>query len=153
MRSIAIKTHISVCLSRGMGVLEFVFFDERPLQGFVDFLQAKRVSHERSDEDETFVVAISEDTDDALLEEIESHYDEMMAFNQSLFEAEDGTVDTHSAGVVLNLKSGETVYAQVDPLLLGRVMEVLTPQEFGDVVNAIVDAVENPDSRPLCKRT
>ena len=24
--------------------------------------------------------------------------------------------------------------------------------ELGDLVNAIVDAVENPDDRPLCKR-
>ena len=36
--------------------------------------------------------------------------------------------------------------------LLGRIMEVLSPEEFGSVVNAIVDAVEQPDRRPLCKR-
>ena len=42
--------------------------------------------------------------------------------------------------------------ARVDPLLLGKVMEVLTPQELGDLVNAIVDAVEHPDAQPLCHR-
>jgi hypothetical protein len=31
-------------------------------------------------------------------------------------------------------------------------MQVLTPQELGDLVNAIVDAVEKPDARPLCTR-
>jgi hypothetical protein len=31
-------------------------------------------------------------------------------------------------------------------------MQVLTPQELGEVDNAIVDAVENPDGRPLCHR-
>ena len=36
--------------------------------------------------------------------------------------------------------------------MMGRIMQVVTPQEFGEVVNAIVDAVEAPDSRPLCKR-
>lgn len=153
MRNIAIKSRVLNVSTRDIVVLEFVFFDERPLQRFVDVLEAKRISFERIDEDETFMVGIPDDTDDDVLEEIEAHYDEMMAFNQSLFEAEPGAVDTHSAGVVLNLASGETVYAQVDPALLGRIMEVLTPQEFGDVVNAIVDAVENPDTRPLCKRS
>ena len=54
--------------------------------------------------------------------------------------------------MVVNLASGDTVYARVDPGLLGRIMQVLTPQELGEVVNAIVDAVENPDGRPLCHR-
>ena len=31
-------------------------------------------------------------------------------------------------------------------------MDVLSPQELGDPVNAIADAVENPDKRALCKR-
>ena len=53
--------------------------------------------------------------------------------------------------MVVNLASGETVYARVDPSLLGRIMEVLAPEELGEVANAMVDAVENPDSRTLCQ--
>jgi hypothetical protein len=133
-------------------MLEFVFFDPRPRRRFVDFLQTLGVSATELEDDETFGVAIPEDVADELMDEIESCYDEMMAFNQALFEADAEDAATHAAGVVLNLASGETVYAQVDPVLLGRIMEVVTPQEFGAVVNAIVDAVENPDSRSLCRR-
>jgi hypothetical protein len=75
-----------------------------------------------------------------------------MAFNQALVEAEADAADQHAAGVVLDLASGDTVYARVDPVLLGRVMQVLTPQELGGMVNAIVHAVENPDSGRLCRR-
>ena len=131
-------------------MLEFVFFDSRPRQGFVDFLRSRKVPVDEFDDDETYSVGIPEDTEDELLEEIENCYEEMMEFNQALFEAEPGTGEGQAAGVVVNLASGDTVYARVDPSLLGRIMEVLTPEELGEVVNAIVDAVENPDDRPLC---
>ena len=133
-------------------MLEFVFFDPRPRQRFVDFLRAREVPVEELEDDETYGVGIPEDTDDDLMDEIEACYEEMMAFNQALFEAEVDVGDGHAAGVVVNLASGETTYAPVDPGLLGRIMEVLTPEELGEVVNAIVDAVENPDGRPLCHR-
>ncbi|MCG6967052.1 MAG: DUF4003 domain-containing protein [Chromatiaceae bacterium] len=131
-------------------MLEFVFFDPDPRRRFVDFVRTLAVAAETRDEDETFVVAIREDTDDELMERIEACYEEMMALDQVLFESRSGDDGHQAAGVVLNLASGDTVYARVDPALLGRIMAVLTPQEFGDVVNAIVDAVENPDARPLC---
>ena len=31
-------------------------------------------------------------------------------------------------------------------------MEVVSAEEFNSVVNAIVEAVENPDARSLCQR-
>ena len=101
------------------------------------------------DDVETCGVGIPEDTDDDLMDEIEAGYEELMAYDQALFETE-ADEGGHAAGVVVNLASGDTVYARVDPGLLGRIMEVLTPEELGEVVNAIVDAVENPDARPLC---
>jgi len=71
---------------------------------------------------------------------------------QGLVEAGEAAADDHAAGVVLNLRSGETVYAEVDPGLLGRVMSVVTPAEFGAIVDAIVEAVEHPDRRGFCQR-
>jgi hypothetical protein len=135
-------------------MLEFVFFDPQPRRKFAEFLRARGLAPTEREDDETQVVAIPEDVDDALLDTIEAFYDEMMALDRELFEAgADGDDGGHqAAGVVLNLASGQTVYARVAPQLLGRIMEVLTPQEFGEVVNAIVDAVEHPDDRPLCHR-
>jgi hypothetical protein len=48
--------------------------------------------------------------------------------------------------------NGTSVYADVSPELLHKIMQAVTPEELGDLVNAIADAVEQPDSRPLCKR-
>lgn len=133
-------------------MLEFVFFNAQTRQRFVDFLVDKGVAADPVDDHETFGVAIAESLDEGLLDIIETQYDELMVIDQSLFEQQANAAGEHTAGVVLNLVSGDTVYAQVDPFLLGRIMEVLSPEEFGSVVNAIVDAVENPDRRPLCKR-
>lgn len=135
---------------RVLCMLEFVFFDPRPRQHFVEFLHAREIRVDELDDDESYVVGIPEDTDDELMDEIEACYEEMMAFNKALFETETDTEGGRAAGVVVNLTSGETVYARVDPGLLGRIMEVITPEELGELVNAIVDAVENPDVRPLC---
>lgn len=134
-------------------MLEFVFFDPRPRRHFAEFLQRRGVEAVLMQDDETLLVGIPEDVPDTLLEEVEAHYDQMMALDRELFEADaDAAHKGHqAAGVVLNLASGATVYARVDPSLLGRIMAVLTPQELGELVNAIVDAVERPDDRRLCE--
>jgi hypothetical protein len=133
-------------------MLDFVFFNPLPRHRFVDFLAAHGVVAIETQDDETFGVAIPDDTADELLDEIEAYYEEMMALDQQIFETDAQDPGHHAAGVVLNLASGESVYARVDPLLLGKVMEVLTPLELGELVNAIVDAIEHPDAQPLCHR-
>jgi hypothetical protein len=136
-------------------MLEYVFFDRRPYRRFIDYLRAKGVELESEAKDEAFAmesleVRIPEYLGDALEQEIEAFYDRMMEWGQELAEeVEEG--DCHTAGVVLNRKDGKTVYARVDPGPLGRVMEVLTPEELGEMVNSIVDAVEQLDERGLCQ--
>lgn len=131
-------------------MLEFVFFDPRPRDKFLAFLDQAAVESTLRDDDEVLNVAIDEAIDDQLLTRIEAFYDEMMTFNQRLMEQESPA--QHAAGVVVNLASGDTVYAQLEPDLLARIMTVLTPAELGTLVDAVVEAVENPDDRTLCQR-
>ena len=135
-------------------MLEYVFFDERPRDQFVTFLQQKSVELKLEEDEGLLKVWISEDLDDDLDEAIEDFYDDMMALNQQLYEDENNEAEVgyNAAGIVLELNTGENVYAQVNPVLLGRIMTVVTPDEFNTVVNAIVEAVENPDARTPCQR-
>jgi hypothetical protein len=135
-------------------MLDYVFFHPVPYQRFIDFVHGKGLTPRCTEQEESFEVSLPETLDDDLSEEIEACYDQLMELNQTLFERElDHDSDNyHAAGVVVNLADGQTVYADVPPALLGKVMSVLTPQEFGDMVNAIVDAIENPDERSLCQR-
>ncbi|MEJ2575900.1 MAG: hypothetical protein P8106_04210 [Gammaproteobacteria bacterium] len=136
-------------------MLDYVFFDPLPCERFIEFLRERGLEPICREETRgAWEVALPEDLDEALAERIEAFYDEMMELNQALFEAGEtaAAAGYHAAGVVLNLRSGQTVYAEVDPGLLGRVMSVVTPQEFGEIVDAIVAAVEQPDGRTFCQR-
>ena len=118
------------------------------------FVEQAGLAPSREDDDGLLKVLLPEDIDDALAERIEHHYDEMMELGRELYEQEgdDDEVGYCAAGITVQLADGSNVYAQVDPRLLGRIMEVLTPEEFNLVVNAIAGAVENPDDRSLCQR-
>jgi hypothetical protein len=135
-------------------MLEYVFFHPLPLEKFQEFLRSKGLQVETVSAEDTYEARLAEDIDDALSEEIEERYDKLMEMNQALFESElEQDVDNyHAAGVVVNLSDGRSVYADVEPGLLARVMEVLTPDELGRIVNAIVNAVESPDERTFCQR-
>jgi len=135
-------------------MLEYVFFDPRPRDRFVRFVEEAGLTPGLEDDDGLLKVLLPEDIDDDLAGRIEDHYDEMMELGRELYEqeGEDDEVGYHTAGITVQLRDGSNVYAQVDPRLLGRIMEVLTPEEFNLVVNAIAEAVENPDTRSLCQR-
>ena len=87
-------------------MLEYVFFDPRTRRQFVDFVERRGLVVQQGEDDESYGVAIPEDIDDALLEAIEARYDELMALDQSRFEA-----DAVAAG------NGETSQRIVDVLL------------------------------------
>ena len=135
-------------------MLDYIFFHQTPFDEFVAFVSTKGLRPETEVDDGNYEVRLPEDIDDALNAEIEERYDALMDMNRALFESEqaEGADNYQGAGVVLNLKGGETVYADVDPGLLAKIMGVLSAEEFGEVVNAIVDTVENPDTRTFCER-
>lgn len=134
-------------------MLEYIFFHQRPWQMFIGFLQQKGLSPQFEHEEQGFMVRIPEATGDELMDDIEAYYDEMLDMNEELFmaESEEGQ-HIHTAGVSVNLKDGRTVQAAVEPELLNRMLDVISPEELGQLINCIVDAVEDPDERPFCQR-
>ncbi len=135
-------------------MLEYVFFDPRPFDLFVTFLEEQQLGPETSASGEVLEIRIPDQDDDELVDRIEARYDELMEMNQRLVDEEQGRGphNYHMAGVVVTLSNGVTTYAHMDPALLARVMKVVSAREFGEIVNAIVDAVENPDERSNCQK-
>ncbi len=137
-------------------MLEYIFFHNRPYNEFKRFLEIKKVSILKEGVDETdvegLVVYIEDSLADALSDEIENFYDEMMDMNESLIAEEDESDEMHNVGLAVSLADGRSVLAAVDPDVLNRVLSVVSPDELGVLVDVIADAVENPDERPLCKR-
>lgn len=133
-------------------MLEYIFFDEVPWRRFIDYLESLGLSPQESSGDDGWLVALPEDLDDDLDERIEAYYDRMLEMNESLVAEAEGEGHVHTAGVNVTLSDGRVVQAAVDPRLMRRLLEVLSPQELGDLVNAIAEAVEHPDERPICQR-
>ncbi|MEJ2453377.1 MAG: hypothetical protein P8103_04365 [Candidatus Thiodiazotropha sp.] len=133
-------------------MLEYIFFDERPWRRFIDYLESLGLQPQASTGDEGWLVALPEDLEDELDEKIEAFYDQMLEMNESLVAEAEGQSHVHTAGVNVTLADGRVVQAAVDPKLMQRILSAISPEEVGQLVNAIVDAVENPDERPFCQR-
>jgi hypothetical protein len=133
-------------------MLEYIFFDERPWRLFIDFLESLGLEPEASVGDEGWLVGLPEDLDDELDAKIEAYYDQMLEMNESLVAESEGESHLHTAGINLTLADGRVVQAALDPRLMQRLLTAISPEELGELVNVIVDAVENPDERPLCQR-
>jgi hypothetical protein len=133
-------------------MLEYIFFHERPWRLFIDFLESLGLQPEASAGDDGWLVGLPEDLDDELDAKIEAYYDQMLEVNKSLVTESEGESHRHTAGINLTLGDGRVVQAAVDPKLMQRLLTAISPEELGELVNVIVDAVENPDQRPLCQR-
>lgn len=139
-------------------MLDFIFFHETPMKKFQTYLDSEKIPYENDTEfqasiEETgFTVSISDEYELDVIDKVEQYYDEMMELNEALISTEEGEEEIKNAGITVNLSDGTTVLADVDPNLIYKLSEALKPQEILQLVNAIADAVENPDKRPLCKR-
>ena len=133
-------------------MLEYIFFHERPWRRFIDYLKQLGLEPEASSGEDGWLVALPEDLDDQLDAKVEAYYDQMLALNESLVAESEGDSHVHRAGINLTLADGRVVQAAVDPELMRRLLTAISPEELGELVSVIVDAVENPDQRPFCQR-
>ena len=135
-------------------MFEYVFFHERPFNLFIDWLKEQSLSPEVQIEDDNYEISLPDDIDDELAEAIEEKYDELMEMNRQISESLDQQDQGNysMAGIMVYLKDGQVSYADVKSDLLSRIMSAISPEEFGEVVEAIVDAVENPQTRSYCQR-
>jgi len=135
-------------------MIEYIFFHTQPCDLFCAFLTQHKIAFE-SNKDETDVegllIAIADDLDDAISDEIETYYDELMEMDEALLvESPDDVID--QAGLAVTLNNGESVFASINPDVLNRMLTVVSRDEIALFIDAIVNAVEIPDDRPLCKR-
>lgn len=133
-------------------MLEYVFFQEEPRKRFQEFLSGQGLAWALEPGDlETLVIVDEAGMDHELAERVESIYDELFAMEQSLSDASPPTsarVDEES-GVVIKLQDGRSVCAHLPRELIHRVLTVVTTEELGVLVDAVMRAVENPDAHGL----
>lgn len=134
-------------------MLEFIFFHKKTCELFEKAAKSSEIITETVCNDDTFLVRLGEDIDEEVLDNLEDYYDELMNMDQALMEETADSSDTlHAAGITIQLNDGRNVYASIDPALLSRVLQCISPDELNTLVHAITEAVENPDTRSLCQR-
>jgi hypothetical protein len=138
----------------GVAMLDYILFNEKPFDLFISWLKANNVSYETKIDEESYVIQVPENLEEDLLDAIDDKYEEFMDMNQDIVnEEEKQNHDGYNmAGIIVTLKDGTTSYADIDSDLLNKIVSVITPQEFGVVVDAIADAVENPQPKTYCQR-
>ncbi|MFW5954191.1 MAG: hypothetical protein ACOCSG_02700 [Guyparkeria sp.] len=134
---------------------EFTFLTPDRGAGFVKRLEELglevRVSEDPIAEEAT-TIAIPDDTDEDLLEQIEEWYEEdTQAAEAELFASGEAETDV-SAGVWVQLGDGGSTFAEMDPSVVSRILSVISADELAEFVSRIADAVENPDDTPICRR-
>jgi hypothetical protein len=133
-------------------MLEFAFFNRQPCQQFLDLAQDLGTECSVNHTYDSFIVQLSEDIEDDVLDKLELRYDELMTRDQSLVEQSENDEEQHTAGITVQLQDGRNVYAKVSPSLLSKVMQSISNEELNALVNAITEAVETPDASSLCQR-
>jgi hypothetical protein len=134
-------------------MFDYSFHHPESQTGFTRFLEEKSIPYECQEDMLGRVVAIPEDIDDDVLDEVEACYETLQRNQEALlFSAADNDSGKTSTAVTIELASGQTVYASVPADMMRRLLTVLSPEEIGELVDAIASAVENPDLRPICKR-
>ena len=134
-------------------MLEYVFFHKVLAEKFASKVREYNIDTTLVENEPAWEVHISEDIDDAIEEKITDHYDDLFDQDQDMYEQEHEADEGYQAAAIeITLNKGQKVYAQTDQKIMGKLLSTLTFDELNRLVNDIVFAVENPDTRTICKR-
>lgn len=143
-------------------ILEYLFFTQKIKDQFINELNKRELkeghhwAQEIESVHEALLVKVFETDDlenwDELWDELDELFDELSAQDQDLLEAGEGGIDKSTAGVYIQLQDGSQTIASVKPDVLNRILDVLSNDEFAELVDAIAKSVEAPDDSAICKR-
>jgi len=134
-------------------MLEFIFFHQNICKLFTDFITGLGIEYQVEDDDETITVSVSEDVEDDLIDKIEDEYDRLLDLSRDQTDSEEGEshVNYQKASLLITLKNGDSSYAHIDTNIINRVLRTISTDELNQLIEAVANAVENPDDRSYCQ--
>jgi len=134
-------------------MLDYLFFNQSIADKFIDFMTKNNLEWIQEVEkiQNAIVLKTSEDIDSDLWDALDDLYDELGLEDALLSDTnttEEHDIDT--AGVYIQLQNGEQTIAKINPLIMNRILDVISMDEFNDFIEAIVTSVENPDDSAIC---
>jgi hypothetical protein len=131
-------------------MLDYICFDKVFTEEFTAFLGQQDVGYELREDDMGTIVSIPDDLDADLDDAIDERFEALEREYERRLKSELMETEKNVSAISVNLSNGETCYVPIPEEMMNRLMTVLSPQEIGDLVDAIVSVVENPDTRPIC---
>lgn len=134
-------------------MLEFIFFDDRLQKQFADHLNQEQISFSLPEDPMGhLLVEVDLPEDDPRSDALEDFNDSLMEQQEQLLQQEDAEGSRSLTAITVHLQDDTTVYANVEAELMNRLLTVASPEEISILVDSIATAIENHDTRPLCKR-
>jgi hypothetical protein len=133
-------------------MLEYVLFAERLRDRFTSWLDDNGIDHRTAGDGEELLVLVDEDIDGEVQDRIDEQYDLLLEESARIADEQDDSPDAvHLVGIQFQRSDGVTGHVRITPELANRLHRCLDMVELQAFVQTVVDAVENPDNRPLCK--
>lgn len=136
-------------------MLEYVLFAEQLRDRFTKWLDDNGVTY-RTDGDgdgDELHVLVDEDLDEDMQDKVDEQYDLLLEESARIADAEDDSPDAvHLVGIQFQRSDGSVGHVRITPELANRLHRCLDMIELQAFVQTVVDAVESPDSGPLCRR-
>jgi hypothetical protein len=132
---------------------QYVFFDELLRDRFVRVVsQHSLIFQARPDTIEGFVVEVSGEPDEDVLDALEVEYEKLMNEQMVLAESREGWVTHQVAGVTVARANGTPCVVRLSASIARPLLEHFTTDQIHDLVQAIAQSIEKPIDGPLCKR-
>ena len=129
---------------------EYIFFDARLRDKFAEHAKARGVECELRDDSMGLVVAVPEDIDDDLVDELEAHYDELQEEQSDMMSLSEGGLKK-LAGFQLVLPDGQTTTVALQPDMAKRLLSCFGFDEIQVLFDAVARSALDPKIRPLCE--
>ncbi|MGD8619774.1 MAG: hypothetical protein PVH54_11390 [Gammaproteobacteria bacterium] len=134
-------------------MLEYVLFAAQLRDRFTDWLDDNGIVYRTGGDSEELLVLIEENLDEDVQERIDEQYDLLLEESARIADEEDDSADAvHLVGIQFHCSDGTVGMVRITPELANRLHRCLNLVELQTFVQTVVDAVENPDSGPLCRR-
>jgi len=134
-------------------MLEYVLFAEQLRDRFTKWLDDNGIVYRTAGSGDELLVLVDENLDEDVQDRVDGQYDLLLEESARIADEEDDSPDAvHLVGIQFQRSDGRIGLVRITPELANRLHRCLDMVELQAFVQTVVDAVENPDSGPLCRR-
>ena len=134
-------------------MLEYVLFATPLRDRFTKWLDDNNVVYRTAGDGNELLVLVDEDLDEEMQDRVDEMNDLLLDESAGIADEEDDSPDAvHLVGIQFQRSNGVVGMVRITPELANRLHRCLDMVELQALVQTVVDAVENPDNGPLCRR-